>query len=196
MLVKQLIVQDGGLDSSGNAHSPGTGDIANDGTWCSTASNTYGSGWYIIRVSSSAASSLTSLNSEFSSAGLGTGNSSSQKVDYSKFFFNGVPDGKYSLASKGTFLEMVIEKLGELVDFLIGMVTYLFRVIIVDIVSIFDRLLNNTVSSLNDSPRTLEESGVSASNADDPKSENRSVTIEGLVFDQIDLFDINIFKVD
>lgn len=117
-------------------------------------------------------------------------------IDYSNFFFNGIPDGKYSLASRKNIFEIMVESLKDLINFFTGLISYLFRGFIIGVISIFDRLLNNTVASINDSPRSLEESGVTATSADDPYSMNRSVTIEGLVFNNIDLFDVNIFKID
>lgn len=127
----------------------------------------------------------------------GTGTAAAGKaIDYSNFFFNGIPDGKYSLASRKNIFEILVESLKELLNFFTGLITYLFRGLIIGIISIFDRLINNTVQSINDAPKSLEESGVSATSADDPYSMNRSVTIEGLVFNDIDLFDINIFRID
>ena len=119
-----------------------------------------------------------------------------KKVDYSNFYFNGIPDGKYSLASRESIFEILINALKELINFFTGLIGYLFRGLIIGIISVFDRLINNTIESVNDSPKSLQESGVQATNADDPYSMNRSVTIEGLIFNDIDLFDINIFKVD
>ena len=119
-----------------------------------------------------------------------------KEVDYSKFFFNGIPDGKYSLASRKSIFEIIINALKELANFLAGLISYLFRGFIIGIISIFDRLINNTVQSLNDAPKSLQETGISATNADDPASMYRSITIEGLIFNSIDLFDINIFKID
>ena len=91
---------------------------------------------------------------------------------------------------------MLINSIKELVNFFTGLITYLFRGLIIGIISIFDRLINNTVQSVSDAPKSIEETGVTATSADDPYSMDRAVTIEGLVFNDIDLFDINIFKVD
>ena len=117
-------------------------------------------------------------------------------TSYADFFFNGIPDGKYSLASRKNIFEILVDALKELVGFLSGLIGYLIRGFFVGIISIFDRLINNTVQSLNDAPKSLQETGVSATSADDPYSMYRSITIEGLIFNTIDLFDINIFKVD
>jgi len=115
-------------------------------------------------------------------------------VNYAKFFFNGIPDGKYSLASRKNVFEMIFDTIKEMAIFLSQIIGYLIRGFFVGIISIFDRLINNTVQSLTDAPKSLQETGVSATNADDPYSMNRSITIEGLIFNHIDLFNIDIFK--
>ena len=119
-----------------------------------------------------------------------------QSIDYSNFFFNGIPDGKYSLASRKNIFELIVDALSELVNFLVGLITYLLRGVIVSVISVFDRLLNNAVDSMGGESKSLQESGVSATSADDPTSINRKVTIEGLIFgdENMDIFDINIFK--
>ena len=172
-----------------------SGAIANNGSTFRSVSyfdNNYD--FKIVRVSESGAKNLTSLDTTFSKTGSSSATAAS--IDYSNFFFNGIPDGKYSLASRKNIFEILVESLKELLNFFTGLITYLFRGLIIGIISIFDRLINNTVQSINDAPKSLEESGVSATSADDPYSMNRSVTIEGLVFNDIDLFDINIFRID
>lgn len=124
----------------------------------------------------------------------GTGIQNGKKINYSEFFFNGIPDGTYSLASKKTIFDLIIDAISSLLNFFTGLLTYLFRGVIISFISIFDRFINNTVYSLENSPKSLEESGISATSADDPSGTNRSVTIEGIIFNNIDLFDINIFK--
>lgn len=127
----------------------------------------------------------------------GTGVAAGKSIDYSNFFFNGIPDGKYSLATRKNVFEIIIDALKALLNWLVGLITYILRGVIISFMSIFDRLLNNSISSLKDNvSKSLQQSGVTATSADDPLSENRSITIEELVFNEIDLFDINIFRVD
>ncbi|MBR1540357.1 MAG: C40 family peptidase [Clostridia bacterium] len=153
---------------------------------------------YIYRITSAGASAITTLNTEFSVAGTSNNGSgiAAEKINYSNFFFNGIPDGKYSLASRESIFTIIINSLKELVNYFTGLITYLLRGFIIGIISVFDRLINNTIESVSNSPKTLKETGVKATNADDPISMDRSVTIEGLIFGEVDLFDINIFKVD
>lgn len=126
--------------------------------------------------------------------GVGTATSSDGLVP-SDFFFNGIPNGRYSLATKMGFFEWLINALKALLNYIIGLIAYLIRGVIIAFVSIFDRELNQTIESIATStPKSLEEFGVTATNADDPDSINRAVTIQGLVFNDIRLFDVNIFE--
>lgn len=178
----------------------GGGQTAEDGSVSRDNSLFANKDVYIYRITAEGAKKVTNLNTEFSATGTSSsgagGSGNLKKIDYSNFFFNGIPDGKYSLASRKSFFEFVIDAIKDLLNMLIGLITYLLRGVIIGFISIFDRLINNTIQSLSGTQKSLEESGVSATNADDPESINRSVTIEGLVYGDVDLFDINIFRVD
>ena len=143
----------------------------------------------------------------------GTGVPAGKQINYSKFFFNGIPDGKYSLATKKSLIERVIDALSQLINYITGLLTYLFRGVIISFISVFDRLLNNTIDSIDveipkmneenkgtviytntDDSQNFKSGGITATNSDDPISMHRSVTIESLIFNKLELFDINIFK--
>lgn len=79
-------------------------------------------------------------------------------------------------------------------NFMVGIIALIFRIMIIGLVSILDRLLNRTISSITDTHTSLEDTGITAVNADDPNSENRKVTVESILFNQLDIFDINIFR--
>lgn len=149
----------------------------------------------IYRLKESVASTITDLNTEFSAGGS---SNSQSAIDYSNFFFTGIPDGKYSLASRKSIFEIVVDALSSLLDFFTGLLTYLFRGVIISFISVFDRLMNNTMGAINGDDKSLKESGVSATDADDPIKMHRTVTMEGIIFgdEDMDLFDINIFRVD
>ena len=211
-------------DGSGGAH-----QNFSDVTSCTNADNqvTVNGGGVVappdgvtLRLTDGAAGLVTDLDGEFSVGG----SSSVKSINYSKFFFNGIPDGKYSLATRKTIIERVIDKLKQLVNYLTSLLTYIFRGAIISFISVFDRLLNSTIESIDveitnmenkekeetedpdapiedtpvdtttDDPQNLKKEGVTATNSDDPISINRSVTIEGLLFNDLDLFDINIFE--
>ncbi len=152
----------------------------------------------IARLKDSAASSITQLVTSYNGVAVSANGSSGEAIDYSNFFFNGIPDGKYSLASRKSIFQIIVDALSALLDFFVGLLTYLIRGVIISFISVFDRLINNTIGSMNGEVKTLKEAGIDANDADDPTSINRHVTIEGLVFgdEDMDVFDVNIFRVD
>lgn len=185
---------------SGGAHTNHTGNV-NAYSNSEGQVNCGGKGYIspdsggIYRLTEEAASKITDLNTEFSTS-LKLG-SSGKSIKYSNFFFNGIPDGTYSLATRKSIFEVIIDALKALLNWLVGLITYILRGVIISFISVFDRLLNNSISAIEDNKeKSLQQSGVTATSADDPLSENRSITIEELVFNDIDLFDINIFRVD
>ena len=157
--------------------------------------NGKGFGIKIFRISEEGAKGITNLNTEFSLGGV---SSSAPSINYSNFYFNGIPDGKYSLSTRQSILDLIVDALSSLLDYFVGLLTYILRGVIISFISVFDRILNNTMDAMNGKNRSLKQSGVSANDADDPSSINRSVTIEGLVFgdEDMDIFDVNIFRVD
>ena len=117
---------------------------------------------------------------------------SSSNVNYSKFFFNGIPDGEYSLA-KRTFWQVVIDSLLQVVDYILGLALYIIRIVIVGYTSIMENILNwfiNVVSDTNVEDKSLDISSTEPSTS----SSVDKITIESIIFNREELFDINIFK--
>ena len=173
--------------------------FANDGYYYTNAQDYINrkknSNLVIYRLNAAGAAAVTNLNTSFSIASVNqAGGLNNKQVDYSDFFFNGIPDGKYSLATNSLW-DIIVEALKGMLDYFVGYLTYIIRLIIVGVTSLFDKLLNNAVQSLNNAaPKTLIESGVTATTVQDDESEDRAVTIESLVFDQLELLDVNIFE--
>ena len=155
---------------------------------------------YYLRLKEEKAAQITEINGEIIEGGFGSTTTSGitgTGQDFSNFFFNGIPDGKYSVASRKSIFQLIIEALAAILNFLIGLITYLIRGLIISFISIFDRELNTTIKAIGEADVevvSLEDMGLSSTSADDPHSGNRVITIEELVFDQLDLFDVNIFK--
>ena len=162
--------------------------------------------FYYVRASETAAESLTEadLNLEFSSATVSSGGSS---YNFSNFYFNGIPDGTYSIASN-SFWSSLIETLASIADYLIGILTYIIRMVIVGWTSIIDRLFNwsiNTITTVtieidedgskvedSDDDTSVEDMGISGADVDETDSEEK-ITLESLFYGDYDLVDINIF---
>ena len=159
-------------------------------------------GFHVFRITDEGASKVTNLVTDYATefqqgqGGNGGGSIVEIKPDYSKFYFNGAPDGTYSLAERENIFQIIINAIKDLFFFLMGLIVYLIRGLIIAFISVFDRLLNNTVRSVNYAPVLLKNSGISLTNADDPMSMNRYISIEELVYNELDLFDVDIFKVE
>lgn len=139
------------------------------------------------RLTESAASKVETLDTTFSMAGTRSGN-----INYSNFFFNGVPDGKYSLATR-SFWQVIIDTIAQILDFLINLIFYIIRAVIVGYTSIMENLLNwiiNVAADTNVEDKSLDISSTEASTSD---SEDK-VTVDRILFNKLELFDINVFK--
>jgi len=151
----------------------------------------------IYRFKESKASEITDLNTEFSKTGSRNsgGGGEFQKIDYSKFYFNGTRDGKYSLTSREGFLKSIINVLKDIVDYLIGIETYLIRAVFVGWAAIFDNILNWSVTKILDTGADSDaESSVSGTEVKKTETDDREVNIETLIFNEFKILDINIFK--
>lgn len=170
----------------------GDGQTSENGSKHNSWDTYNGQDIYIWRISESGASNLTSLNTEFSTGS--TSSSSSSTVDFSNFYFNGIPDGKYSLASTSIW-NKIIEFLSQIADYLIGLLTYLLRIPFIGWTAIFDNLLNWTANSINktttETDDTMGINSVEVEGADD----SDRLTLDGLLYNTYDLFNINIFDI-
>ncbi len=118
----------------------------------------------------------------------------SSSVNYSNFFFNGVPDGKYSLA-KRSFWQVIIDTLAQILDFLINLLFYIVRAVIVGYTAIMESLLSwiiNVVSDTNVEDKSLDISSTEASTSDS----DTKITVDKILFNKLELFDINVFRKD
>ena len=168
-----------------------TGSIGNNGSTFRSESY-FGEAYefYVVRVSEEGASNLTSLNTEFATGNVGS--SSNSNVDFSNFYFNGIPDGKYSLAHTSLWT-LIVETLAQIADYLIGILTYIVRIPFIGWTAIMDNLLNWTVNTVTDTGVTEEEMGIDSVEVEGADDENR-LTIDGLLYNDYQLTNINIFE--
>lgn len=117
--------------------------------------------------------------------------SSTEKVEFSDFYFNGIPDGKYSLASKNLF-SLIIETLAQIVDYVIGILTYIVRIVFVGITALTDNLFQWTIKSITNTSGEDVPFEMSSVDSDSPDNSQR-ITIEALIYNRLDLTNINIF---
>lgn len=138
------------------------------------------------RITQSCAAGIDS--SQISTEGALLSNSSLlNNANMSNFYYNGIPDGKYSV-TKG-FFERLIESLAEIFDFLIGIMTMLVRMVFVGWTAIFETLITSTVKTVSGDGDILS---VPVTSTDIESNEN--ISIEKIVFNQISVFDVNFFN--
>lgn len=117
---------------------------------------------------------------------------SMSNVNYSDFYFNGIPDGKYSLAHT-SILSKIIETLASIADYLIGIITYIIRMVVVGWTAIFDNLFNWTVNTVVDTGTEPEDLNISSIEIDSSDSDTR-ITMEKMIYNMFDFLNINIFR--
>lgn len=108
-------------------------------------------------------------------------------LDMSDFYYNGIPDGKYSV-TKG-FFEKLIDNLGQIFDFIVGLLTMMTRMVFVGWTAIIEKLINYTVKSISGGG-SLESTPVSATEVDS----GEYISLEKIIFNQIGIFDVNFFN--
>lgn len=172
-----------------------SGAIANNGSTFRDVSyfgNSYA--FYIVRVSEQGAQNLTSLNTEFATGNVGSSSSSTTTVDLSDFYFNGIPDGKYSLAHTSLW-NKIIETLAQIADYLIGILTYLIRIPFIGWTAIFDNLLNWTVNTVTDTGTEVPEENMGIDSVEvESADDDTRLTLDALFYNDYPLTDINIFE--
>ena len=123
---------------------------------------------------------------------LPSSSGSSASVNLSDFYFNGIPDGKYSLAYTNIWTK-IIETLAQIADYLIGLLTYIVRIPFIGWTAIVDNLLNWTVNTVTDTGVTEEDMGIDSVEVEGADDDTR-LTSDGLIYNDYPLTDINIFR--
>lgn len=140
------------------------------------------------KLKDSTASKVTTLDTTFA-----MGNVRGTTVNYSNFFFNGVPDGKYSLASRSIW-DLIIDTLLQILDYILGLLLYIIRMVIVGFTSIVENIVNWFINSVADTHTEAVELNMSSTETSTSNYETK-VTVDTILFNKLELFDINIFKV-
>lgn len=144
----------------------------------------------IVRIKESAASEIDSsslVTDPSISAGGNTTSLFGNNQNESEFYYNGIPDGKYSVA--GNFWDWIVESLLSIVKFLINIITYIVRMVFVGWTAIMENLITYAVESVTNEKALLD---VDATNAET----NDNITIETIVFNKVRAFDVNFFNID
>ena len=146
----------------------------------------------VWRLKDSVAENLDS--STFESGGeLGAGVSNAtstgmrKKLTVSEWYYNGIPDGKYSVV--GTVFELIIDNLGQIFDYIVGLLTLVVRMVFVGWTTLVEKLVNFTVQSV-----TGGEPLDKITTTDIDVDTGDYISIEKIIFNQISVFDVNFFN--
>lgn len=105
----------------------------------------------------------------------------------SNFYYNGIPDGKYSVTK--SFFSVLIESLGQIMDWIIGLLTMMVRMVFVGWAAIIEWVINTAVKGLTGggNMNSVPVTGTEIQSGD-------NITIEKILFNKIGIFDVNFFN--
>ena len=145
----------------------------------------------IWRITKEAAESLGDASTFDAGGDLLSGvkkkKNSANGSEMSNFYYNGIPDGKYSVSK--SFFSVLIESLGQIMDWIIGLLTMMVRMVFVGWAAIIEWVINSAVKGLtgggnmNSVPVTATE-----------VQSGDNITIEKIIFNKIGIFDVNFFN--
>ena len=106
-------------------------------------------------------------------------------VPQSEFFYNGVPDGKYSVTA-GAALDWIIETLKEIFEFLINIIFYIMRMVPVGYTAIVENWITNTIRTMvGEENLDIETTGTET---------DGTITLEKIIYDEVNIFNVNFFE--
>lgn len=108
------------------------------------------------------------------------------------FYYSGTTKGTYTV-TKGIFA-WLLENLGAIVDWLLGMATMLVRMVFVGWTALIEMLLTWVLETTMN--MEMEMGTVSATNVSANTNSSQNVTVEAIVFGLVPMFDINIFNLE
>lgn len=105
-------------------------------------------------------------------------------IEESEFYYNGVPDGRYSVAD--SFWMVIVDALKDIFTFLVNILFYIIRMVFVGFTAIFELLLTYILESI------AGESNLKIDTTTTESSGN--ITVESIIFNRVNIFDVNFFK--
>ena len=113
-------------------------------------------------------------------------------IEEGKYYYSGTTKGTY-VATEGIF-KWLLSALGDISDWLIGIMTLGFRMVFVGWTALIERLLTRTLES---TVEKTDENGELLENSTDMMqltSSTNNVTVEAIVYNMVPALDINFFK--
>ena len=111
------------------------------------------------------------------------------KVKTDDFYYSGVQKGSYTV-DKG-FLEKLVNALGEILDYMLGILTMAIRIVFVGWTALLEKLLTDILEGITGTEINVAD--VEPTNIMNPDD---YITVEAIVFNKVFLFNINIFDLE
>ncbi len=182
---KHVWVYLGNMQGRWTAESNSTPDFA--GPQLSSKVNAATYGYY--RIKESYANTVTTYKESPDGTDLAGSSFGAKQFEESKFYYNGIPDGKYSVTA--SFTEWIIDALKDILDYIIGIITLCQRMPFVGWTTIIENLITNTIYNIdhdgeNDTKKDQHPTST--------KVDESTVTIESIIFNDLDILNVDFFK--
>lgn len=136
----------------------------------------------------------TEVKTSTDGAGLTSTTSIFNHVEMSKFYYNGIPDGKYSVTS-GNILDWIVNTLKEIFIFIINIIEYIVRMVFVGWTFIVENMLTDLIQKISGEDSILKMDATDYGK-DGNKYTDDNVTLEKIIFDNVKIFDVNFFTTE
>lgn len=114
------------------------------------------------------------------------------KLEEGEFYYSGTTEGAY-VVSEGVF-SWLLRTIGDMADFLIGLLTMSGRMVFVGWTAIFEKLLTWVLES--STGIEMQPDKVNATDLKQTTDSSNNVTLEAIVYNQVPIFDVNFFEED
>lgn len=149
---------------------------------------------YRIKESIISKIDIADVKSSPSGAGL-TGNSTLfNHIEQSEFYYNGIPDGKYSVVS-GNIFDWIVNALKDVFNFIVSLLAYLVRMVFVGWTFLIENLLTDTVKRISGEDDLLEIDATDYGE-DGNQYTDDNITIEKIIFNDVKIFNVDFFNVE
>lgn len=117
-------------------------------------------------------------------------NASKIKMEEGEYYYAGTTKGAY-VVTEGIF-SWLLSKIGEIADFLLGIMTMGGRMVFVGWTALFEKILTWALEATTGVEMNVDE--LNATSVEDNTNSSDNVTIEAIVYNQVPIFNINFFS--
>lgn len=122
------------------------------------------------------------------------------ELEEDEFYYSGLTEGEYVV--KPSVFAWLLDCIGQIIDFLVGMISMMFRMVFVGWTALFEKLLTKTMESTvgvgveEPTVANFQESVDGTKVVDQTKwgDPANNITVQSIVFNKVPAFNINFFK--